>query len=57
MMVVGKIRLVEEVPGGNGVVCVFATARGGQLGVVKPKVRKVTKDALIDVPWEMSEES
>jgi hypothetical protein len=56
MVQAGKMRLVEKVPGENGVVCVFATTRGDHFRVVQPKISKETKAALIDVLREILED-
>jgi hypothetical protein len=53
MVEAGKMRLVEKVPGENGVVCVFAMTRGDHFSVVEPRMCKASKAVLIDVLREI----
>jgi hypothetical protein len=52
----GVIRLVEKVPGENGVVCVFATTNGDHFGVTRPAMSREQEAALIDVLREILED-
>jgi hypothetical protein len=52
----GVMRLVEKVPGENGVVCVFATTVGDHFSVTRPAMSREQEAALIDALREILED-
>jgi len=53
MVEVGKMRLVEKVPGEHGEVCVFETVTWHKFSMVKPALNRDQEAALIDVLREI----
>jgi hypothetical protein len=45
---VGKMRLVETIPGESGPYCVFETIAGDTFSVTKPPISKETEAALVE---------
>ena len=56
MVEAGKMRLVEKVPGENGIVCVFETTAHDRFSVTRPAISREQELALIDVLREMLED-
>jgi hypothetical protein len=52
----GVMRLVEKVPGENGVVCVFATTSGDHFGVTRPAMSREQEAELIDTLRDILED-
>jgi phage-related protein len=53
MVEAGRMRLVEEVPGENGEICVFETVARVKFSVPKPVLSRDQEAALIDVLREI----